>query len=180
MRFCTVLLWASSLLAPVIASAEPTNFRVGIGAFQADVSSTSQGLPNGQHTGHSLFGEFPQNNYTASRFIMYSLQGHDGLRLYGAETQLMWGIGLAQPGFRLYTGPAWHYEKMKVPSTGSSRTHTLNGWGWQVGTGVQYQAITVDVAATYRDQDDYNKLNQRLGHQKSDAWVYNLLLSYRF
>src|SRR5690606_37524824 len=130
------------ILLPSIGSAEPTNFRAGIGAFALDIGHAPAGLPDGSQTGFSLFGEFPQSNHTASRFILYRIDGGDGVRLTGGETQLMWGMGLAQPGFRLYTGPAWHYDRMRVTRSGGHDTRTFNGWGWQIGTGWQYRAVT--------------------------------------
>ncbi|UZK03423.1 hypothetical protein [Venatoribacter cucullus] len=168
------------ILLPSIGSAEPTNFRAGIGAFALDIGHAPAGLPDGSQTGFSLFGEFPQSNHTASRFILYRIDGGDGVRLTGGETQLMWGMGLAQPGFRLYTGPAWHYDRMRVTRSGGHNTRTFNGWGWQIGTGWQYRAVTLDVAATFRDRHDYNRETRRAGLPKGDVWTHNLLLSYRF
>ena len=76
----------------------------------------------------------------------------------GGETQVMWGVGLAQPGFRLYTGN--RPGTMSVcgfPASAATTPDTFNGWGWQIGTGWQYRAVTLDIAATFRDRHDYNR-----------------------
>lgn len=159
---------------------EPTNFRAGVGVFQADIGNAPAYLPNGEQQGFSLFAEFPQSNHAASRFILYCLNGEDDVQLQGGETQLMWGWGLAEPGFRIYTGPAWHYEKMLVQRAAGDHYRVFNGWGWQLGIGAQFAAITIDLAATLRDPDDYNHENIQAGAKEGDVWTHNLLLSYRF
>ncbi len=169
----------SVILMSSAVTADTTNFRAGIGGFALDVAHAAPGLPDGNQYGLSLFGEFPQSNHTASRFILYRMD-QDGVTMTGGETQLMWGMGLAEPGFRLYTGPAWHYEKIRLPRAGGSSTRTFNGWGWQIGTGWQYRAVIVDYAVTARDSHDYNKENRRAGQATGDVWSHNLLLSYRF
>lgn len=176
----------SSLLmlcaAPALAddSRKPTNFRVGAGVFQADIGNAPSYLPNAEQQGFSLFAEFPQSNHTASRFILYRLNGEDDIQLQGGETQLMWGWGLAEPGLRIYSGPAWHYEKMLVQRAAGDHYRVFNGWGWQFGIGAQFDAITLDLAATMRDPKDYNSENLQAGASKGDVWTHNLLLSYRF
>lgn len=159
---------------------QPTNFRVGAGVFQADMGNAPAYLPNGEQQGFSLFAEFPQSNRAASRFILYRLNGEDNIQLQGGETQLMWGFGLAEPGLRAYTGPAWHYEKILVQRAAADHYRILNGWGWQFGLGIQFDAITLDLAATLRDANDYNHETEQAGAKEGDVWTHNLLLSYRF
>lgn len=155
--------------------ADIRNFRVGLGWLNVDIQPSPL-TPKRDH-GVTVFAEYPQNNYTASRFIMYRLDAAGRDRLRGFETQLMWGYGLAQPGIRLYTGPAWHYETWH----NQQQEHRFNGWGWQLGGGFQFQAITIDVAATYRHPSDYHRFNRRQGiPHKPDPIFSNLLISYRF
>jgi hypothetical protein len=180
-----LLLLTASVFAPIsvaeIASSEPTNFRLGIGMLRYDVHPAPDYMPDGRHTGVTLMAEFPQNNYHGSRFIIYS-QDDDDVSFWGYETQLLMGYGLANPGFRIYTGPAWHREVIKVERDGRKNPQIFNGWGWQLGTGWQYRAITIDVAATYRDTRDYRMENRiATGTNTTPAPILgNLLLSYRF
>ncbi|WP_430462786.1 hypothetical protein ACQUQU_08355 [Thalassolituus sp. LLYu03] len=171
----------TGLLFSAIATGEPSNFRVGVGLFQADMQNAPAYLPDGSQNGISLFGEFPQSAHAASRFMLYRINGEDGVKLSGGETQLMWGFNLNDEGFRAYTGPAWHYENIRVPaSSGGTRFRTFNGWGWQLGVGAQFRAVTLDLAATLRDPQDYNDENARAGQPDGDVWTYSLLTSYRF
>lgn len=158
-----------------------TNFRVGVGSFRLDIDPAAAYLPDAEDRGTTLFAEFPQSEHAASRLIAYRYHGN-GKDLTGFETQLMWGWGLASEGFRLYTGPAWHREKMAVERNSGSGTRVFNGWGWQLGTGVQVGAVTVDVAATWRDNEDYDAENHAAGddYPRPDVWFRNLLISYRF
>lgn len=158
-----------------------TNFRVGVGSFRLDIDPAASYLTDAGDRGSSLFAEFPQSEHAASRFIMYRYHGDDK-DLTGFETQLMWGWGLASEGARLYTGPAWHREKMAVERSSGSGTRVFNGWGWQLGAGYQVGAITVDVAATWRDNEDYDDENHAAGHdyKRPNVWFRNLLISYRF
>ncbi len=180
----SLLLPAMTLMLFSTASghAEPTNFRVGGGQFTAHIGSagTPDWLPDSGDAGISLFAEFPQSENAASRFLLYRVNGEDGARLQGGETQLMFGWGLSGPGPRAYTGPAWHYEKMQVVRDSGDRFRVFNGWGWQFGLGFQFRALTVDIAATWRNPDDYNHELNRAGIRDGDVWVRNLLLSYRF
>lgn len=133
------------LLGTATVVAEPSNFRVGVGAIKLD-----------SQWGGELFAEYPQNNHTASRFSLY--YANDDYRIKGVEAQLFWGIGLAEPGFRLYTGPSWHYEKTKKSD---------HAWALQLGTGWQYRAITLDYSVSARDRH-------------ADVLVQRILFSYRF
>jgi len=174
-------LWLTGLLiSSACVQAEPTNFRVGVGLLQTDTSPAAGYFPDNHDQGYTLFAEMPQSDHTASRFLIYRLDDN-GKQLSGYETQLMWGWGLAGPGLRLYTGPAWHYEKLKLQRPGANH-QVFNGWGWQLGIGVQYQAITLDLAATVRDNQDYHHENKRAGLDDSrpDTYISNLLISYRF
>ena len=94
------VLLLSLLLAATSSYAEQdfTNFRVGVGSYSADLAGGPQWMPDGSQAGFSVFAEFPQSNIAASRFILYRINGEDGVRLQGGETQLMWGWGLAQSG----------------------------------------------------------------------------------
>lgn len=176
----TALAIVSGLLLSSAVSAEPTNFRVGAGLFRADFGNAPAYLSDGSDNGFSLFAEFPQSPYAGSRFIYYRLNADDERKIAGGETQLMWGWNLDAPGFRAYTGPAWHYENIRVQRPSGSRFKTFNGWGWHAGIGLQYQAITVDLAATLRDPQDYNDENALSGAKDGDVWTYNLMTSYRF
>lgn len=175
-------LWMAGALLTVCTStmAEPTNFRVGIGSFMADTDPAATYMPTDKNRGFSLFAEMPQSDNTASRFIYYRLK-EDNKQTIGFETQLMWGIGLSTPGFRLYTGPAWHHEKTRV-ARASSNHQVFNGWGWQLGTGYQYKALTLDISATLRDNHEYHAENKRAGlnTQKPTSYIGNVLISYRF
>lgn len=180
MLFLRIILPAlCTLLLTPAALAEPTNFRVGTGTFRMDIGHAPAGLPDGSQTGGLLFAEFPQSNRAASRFILYRIDS-DGVKVKGGETQLLWGWGLAGPGLRLYTGPAWHYERMEVPRSGSVLTRTFKGWGWQLGAGVQYRAVTLDYAVMMRDNDAYKRENALAGQPSGDVFTHTLLLSYRF
>lgn len=174
---------ASLLLAAAASHAaeeEFTNFRVGVGGYAADLSNAPQYMPDSDQPGFAVFAEFPQSNVAASRFILYRVNGEDGLKLQGGETQLMWGWGLAKEGPRIYTGPTWHYEKMQVPRGSSERYKVFNGWGWQLGAGYQFRAVTLDFAFGWHDNQDYNKENDRAGLKDGDYTTQSLLLSYRF
>jgi hypothetical protein len=179
-RSACQLLLVSASLAATQATAEPTNFRVGLGYTALDVEPAADYLPTREERGFSLFAEYPQSNQAASRFIVYRVH-EDGKDLTGFETQLMWGWGLAKPGFRLYAGPAWHREKILVSRGDSSRTRFFNGWGLQIGTGYQLGAVTVDIAGTWRDDQDYRFENRRSGveNKRPNVWLTNLLISYR-
>lgn len=180
-----LLLLTTSALTPdtqaETPTSEPTNFRLGIGMLRYDVHPAPNYMPDARHTGITLMAEFPQDNYHGSRFIIYS-QDDDNVSFWGYETQLLMGYGLAKPGFRIYTGPAWHREVIKVERDGRKIPEIFNGWGWQIGTGWQYKAVTLDIAATYRDTRDYRMENRfATGVNTSPAPILgNLLLSYRF
>lgn len=163
------------LLLALPSHADYSNFRVGLGWLKVDMEPSP--LAQKSDDGITLFAEFPQTNYTASRFLIYRLDGTNDTRLRGFETQLMWGYGLAQPGLRLYTGPAWHRDSWH--HTGQSQR--FQGWGWHLGSGIQYQAITVDITATYRRANDYRRYHRRQGiHNQSAPILGNVLISYRF
>lgn len=175
-------LWMAAALigASTAVMAEPTNFRVGVGSFQLDSDPAPAYMPDNSDTGLSLFAEMPHSDHAATRFQAYRID-QDGKRTTGFETQLMWGIGLSQPGFRAYTGPGWHYEKTRVNRPGK-RHQVFNGWGWQLGVGYQYKAVTVDLTGSIRDPHDYRTENRRAGLGKKTPSVYttSLLISYRF
>lgn len=177
----TALLGLSFILLSASAVAEPTNFRAGLGMLRYDVTPAPDYMPSARDTGLTLMAEFPQSNYHGSRFILYALDS-DTTGLWGYETQMLLGFGLAQPGFRVYTGPAWHREVIKRQTAQGADPVVFNGWGWQAGIGWQYQAVTLDLAATYRDTRDYRMENKiATGINTPPAPVLgNLLLSYRF
>ena len=175
--------------AAATTAADPTNFRVGVAGTQLNIDPGPEYVTSSDDTGIAIFAEYPQSNHAASRFIVYRIHddgsdtGNDRKDVTGFETQLMWGWGLAKPGFRIYTGPAWHREKMLVERSGKYKTRTLNGWGWQLGLGYQLGPITLDAAATWRDPDDYRLENQRtaaLSDDTPDVIFNNLMISYRF
>jgi len=177
-----LLLMTTSAAHSADSATEFTNFRVGVSATSLDVSPGADYMPAHDDHGFGVFAEFPQSNHAASRFVIYQIN-NDEKDVSGFETQLMWGWGLAEEGFRLYTGPAWHREKIAIRRTGtSSHTGVFNGWGWQIGTGYQLGAITLDVAGTYRDDQDYRNENRRGGASGSrpDVWLTNAMISYRF
>ncbi|MCA6065317.1 porin family protein [Thalassolituus marinus] len=162
------------------AQAEPTNFRVGTGLFQTSFDNAAAWMPESSDQGFTLFAEFPQSAHAGSRFMLYRINGEDGRRIEGGETQLMWGLGLDAPGLRLYTGPAWHYENIRVARASGSNTRRFNGWGWHAGTGFQYKAVTIDLTTTWRVADDYTSEAERDGKDGGDVFTYSLLASYRF
>lgn len=175
-------LWMAAALlgASAVTLSEPTNFRVGVGSFQLDSDPAPAYLPDNSDTGFSLFAEMPQSNHTATRFMLYRIDQDDKFSS-GFQTQLMWGIGLSQPGFRAYTGPSWHHEKNRITRAGKNH-QVFNGWGWQLGLGYQYKSVTLDLAATVRDPSDYRTEYRRAGLGKKTPSVYttNLLIGYRF
>ena len=69
-----------------------------------------------------------------------------------------------------------------VRRNGEADPQVFNGWGWQLGTGYQYQALTLEIAATYRDTRDYRQENKAAtGNDTPPAPILsNLLISYRF
>tara|TARA_R110000868_G_scaffold7132_6_gene39192 strand:+ start:407 stop:997 length:591 start_codon:yes stop_codon:yes gene_type:complete len=180
---CTLALLASSQLAFAADTSKDdfTNFRFGIAATTLDIDPGADYFPSSDDTGVSLFAEFPQTDHAASRFLMYRIH-QDGKDVTGFETQLMWGWGLSQPGFRLYTGPAWHREKIVLQSNSGRQVGVFNGWGWQIGTGYQLGAVTLDIAGTFRDDQDYRNQNRRSGAagQRPNVWLTSALISYRF
>ena len=182
-RFSFLLALSAVSLSALSLSAwaEPTNFRVGAGLLKYDVHPAPDYMPDFRQSGVTLFAEFPQDNYHGSRFLLYSLD-EDDTSLWGYETQVMIGYGLAQPGFRIHTGPAWHREVIDVRRNGKADPQIFNGWGWQLGTGYQIEAITIEVAATYRDTRDYRMENKiATGRNTPPAPILsNLLISYRF
>lgn len=157
--------------APALCSAadEPTNFRVGVGSWQLSIDP---GQPDSDDRGIALMAEFPQSEHAGSRFLYYRQQGEQGYWLHGVETQLFWGWGLNQPGWRLFSGPSWYWQK----SHSDQQSHQVhNGWGWHLGTGWQWQALILDVSASYRLPDEY-----RVNGKTPDVTTTNLMLSYRF
>lgn len=189
-----ILSWGIALVALNLATAtvaEPSNLRVGVSRTVLDIDPAASYLTTSDNVGMAVFAEFPQSNHTSSRFVLYRIHedGNASQRkdVTGFETQLMWGWGLAEPGFRIYTGPAWHREKILVERSGSRKTRFFNGWGWQLGLGVQQGPITVEFAATWRDPDDYRTENRRpeikatgIDDQKPKVWLNNMMISYRF
>lgn len=176
------LLFSCALLFVALSpftQAEPSNFRLGVGSFVLDIEHAPAGIADGSQMGGAIVAEFPQSNYAGSRFIAYRIDT-DGVKVKGGETQLMWGYGLAQPGVRIYTGPTWHYERMEVPRAGGIKTRTFKDWGWQLGTGFQFRAVTLDYAISLRDNGQYKTENARAGVSNGDVWTHTLLLSYRF
>lgn len=170
-----------SAVFALTAQAEPTNFRVGTGLVKSDTDPAPAYMPSDQQVGNSIFAEMPHSENTATRFIMYRVSS-EGKSLSGFETQLMWGVGLDDTGPRLYTGPAWHRENIEVVSTlGNRKDRVFNGWGWQLGAGMQYKAVTIDLAVTLRDSHEYHAENKRAGiDKKPTSYLGNLLISYRF
>lgn len=176
----TIAMALCGLLSAAASQAEPSNFRIGAGLFRADMGNAPAWMPDGSDNGFTVYGEFPQSAHAGSRLMLYRINGEDGVKMSGGETQLMWGFNLNDTGFRAYTGPAWHYENIRVQRPASSRFKTFNGWGWHAGVGFQLRAVTLDLAATWRDPQDYNDENARAGLQDGDVLTYSLLTSYRF
>ncbi|GGY34951.1 hypothetical protein GCM10011297_05030 [Bacterioplanes sanyensis] len=165
-RCCGVLL----LLCWVTVQAQDyTNFRVGGGIWQFSVDP---GHPDHSDYGYALMAEFPQSEHAGSRFLVVGLNGEQGFLLRGVESQLYWGWGLASPGWRLYSGPTWHWQKARHAS---SRHQVHNGWGWHLGTGFQWRALTIDIAAGYRLADDY-----RRDGKTPTVMTSSVIASYRF
>lgn len=179
MRTAVALWCLFAISLPSIA--EPTNFRLGLGMLRYDISPSTDYTPKFEQTGVSLLAEFPQDNLHGSRFIIYS-QNQDDTEVWGFETQMLLGYGLAQPGGRIYTGPTWYREVMRTEVGSTSDSRVFNGWGWQLGTGWQYQRFTVDIATTYRLAKDYKDELARAGVNQGSPTVLlsNLFVSYQF
>lgn len=151
-----------------------SNLRLGVGMVMLDTTPSVASIKNGQSKAVSLFAEMPQSEHSGSRFLIYSKQPSDGEKYWGFESQIFWGWGLNQPGLRLYTGPAWHYEKHRF--TQDTALKTLYGWGWNTGIGVQVGALQFDIAGNYRDPSDYSKIK----NQTPTVWFFQALVGYRF
>ena len=162
------------------AEEEFTNFRIGVGYVENTVLSDSQ-VGNNRSKGSSLFAEFPQHEHLGSRFIIYKTY-EDDFDSWGFETQLMWGFGLDQPGFRIHTGPAWHREVLTINEGLSEDKHVFNGWGWQAGLGFQFSTVTLEITSTYRDPTDYKRYERKSGGSGEDtkSVLSQFLVSYRF
>lgn len=170
----------SSGIAPV--SAEDTNFRLGIGRYtlNADPSEAVSADGNKAHHGWSISGEMPQSEHTASRAIVYHIDD-ERVRTTGIEMQIQWGIGLASPGFRLYTGPAFFFENTKVLQADDHSFSHNSDFALSAGTGYQWNDWVVDFNYQLRPARSYHKILRDRGND-DDAHVYstNINLAYRF
>lgn len=154
----------------------PGPLRLGIGATGLNFQRAIDGVPDGKLVNAVVFAEFSQNNYTATRFMLYR-GTHKDTNLYGGETQLLLGYGLAKAGPRIYTGPTWHAEHLHIADLDFS--HSYRGWGWQAGLGWQYKAIALDYSLGIRDNGRYNSTLKPLGF-KGKVLHNSVLLSYKF
>lgn len=155
---------------------QPGPLRLGVGASSLNFQHAAKGVPDGKLVNANVFAEFAQNNYVATRLTFY--RGKDaGGSLYGGETQLLVGYGLAKSGPRIYTGPTWHLEHLHINDLDFS--HSYKGWGWQAGLGWQYKAIALDYSFGIRDNHRYNKTLKPLGFD-GHALQNNIYLSYKF
>lgn len=166
-----------SLFTPSSLADEP-RLTLGTGVYGMKLQHSPQGLPNNDF-GVSVFAEHTQNNYAGSRFVMYNIDD-DEVSAYGAEFQLLLGYGLTHNGLRIYTGPTWHIEHIHLPRANTTISHTFKGWAWQVGTGLQYKAISIDYAFGLRANQAYKNENRRLGNPGGNMHTHSILLGYRF
>lgn len=167
-----------SFASSAAVTSEP-QFKLGVGAYGMKLKHSPQGLPDNDFGG-SIFAEYAQNNYAGSRFILYNID-KDEVSAHGGEVQLLLGYGLANNGFRIYTGPTWHIEHMHLPRANDTTiSSTLKGWAWQVGTGLQYRAIGIDYAFGLRANQAYKNENRRVGNPNGNMYTHSILLSYRF
>lgn len=150
--------------------------RLGIGASTLDFKHASKGIPDGKTVGSVIFAEYAQDNYSATRLMFYRTDSNS-TRLYGGETQLLLGYGLATDGIRIYTGPTWHLEHLHIPQIELSES--FHGFGWQLGLGWQYRSIAFDYSAAIRDNRRYKSHFKAYGADSS-VYQHNLLLSYKF
>ncbi len=152
-------------------SEKASNLRMGLGMVMLD---TTPAVGNGQSKALSLFLEMPETEHSGSRFLLYGKKDSSEESYWGFETQIFWGIGLNKPGFRAYTGPAWHYEKHRFSQ--GAKTGKYYGWGWNTGIGMQIDRIQIDLAGNYRDNSDYSKIRGKY----PKVWLIQLLLGYQF
>lgn len=172
----TIILFSFS--SSLSFATEP-QIRLGVGAYGMKLKHSPQGLPDNDFGG-SIFAEHTQNNFAGSRFILYNID-NDDVFVHGGEIQLLLGYGLAHNGVRIYTGPTWHIEHIHLPrENGSTKSSTLKGWAWQVGTGVQYKAFGLDYAFGLRVNQSYKDENRRVGNPNGNMYTHSILLSYRF
>lgn len=171
--FCVFLFLSGLLLSssPVWAK---SNLRIGGGMVMLDTKPAVGSLKNGQSRAFVLFAEMPESQHTSSRFMLYTKKQTEQERYWGLESQFFFGWGLDRPGLRLYTGPAWHYEKHRFNKGGA--TKTMYGWGWNTGIGLQAGPIQIDLAGNYRDPSDYPKIKNK----RPTVWFIQVLAGYRF
>lgn len=151
-----------------------SNLRLGGGMVMLDTKPAVGSLKKGQSRAFALFAEMPEGEHLSSRFMLYGKKQTKEENYWGLESQFFFGFGLDRPGLRLYTGPAWHYEKHRFSK--HDGTKTLYGWGWNTGIGLQTGPIQVDLAGNYRDPSDYPKIKNK----RPTVWFIQLLVGYRF
>lgn len=172
MRFLGIfLLFGSVFMTPQASAEKSSNLRAGFGMVMLD---TTPAVGAGQSKAFSLFLEMPEGEHSGSRFLLYGKKDTSDESYWGVETQIFWGIGLNKPGFRAYTGPAWHYEKHRFAQ--GAKNGTFYGWGWNTGIGLQIGRIQFDLAGNYRDNSDYPKIQGKY----PKVWLAQLLLGYQF
>lgn len=178
--FYLLIAFALSVFSSATA-ADQSQFRLGVGAYGMKLKYSVDGLPDNDF-GSSLFAEYSENNYSGSRLVVYSIKDDDkDIAAHGAEVQLLLGYGLANNGFRIYTGPTWHIEHMHLPrADDSSISHTFKGWAWQIGTGVQYKRFAIDYAFGLRNNQSYKHESRQAGNPGGGMYTQNILLGYRF
>jgi len=164
------------------AAEHDSNFRLSLGRYitSVDPSASYSSDDQKQHFGWSIAGEMPQSNYTASRAIFYAIDD-DRLGASGLEMQIMWGYGLAQPGFRIYAGPGFFFEHRTDRSAASDKFNTYRDFAISAGTGFQYKRMILDLNYQYRDPRSYEReLKKRGGDESVDASTLNLSIGYQF
>lgn len=176
-HFVRIVLVSAAFVCSSLNHAESGTVRLGLGASHFEMRDGPQGAPSGIPLTSIIFAEFAQSNYAASRFKLYHQDSQD-THLTGAETQLLLGYGLADPGLRIYTGPTWHLEHLHLPP--SDQSHSTRGWALQTGIGYQIGSVAVDYAFSWRDKTPYNRLARRQGYKFDSVVEQTLLISYQF
>lgn len=155
---------------------EQSFFRLGLGVSNLNMQIDDSSVYRKQAQSALIFAEFAATNHSATRFLAYRFD-QQGLKLYGAETQLLWGYGLATPGLRLYTGPTAHLEHAHLPQ--GKHSATLKAFAWQVGLGWQYKNIALDYSFRVRDNHQYNREMKPLGYRVNNVFNHSLLFSIK-
>ena len=176
------LLLLTQITQQSLAESQDTNLRVSLGrhllttdpalAYASDLQT--------QHSGWSIAAEMPQSDHTASRAIFYRV-ADDRLTASGLEMQILWGYGLATPGFRIYAGPGFFFEHRKDLLADQDQFDVFRDFAISAGLGYQYKRYVVDVNYQLRDPRSYEReLKTRGGDDSVSANSMNVSFGYQF